>query len=237
MVTRFRERLLRICTKLLRDNYPETAMPRTIERVYHLVDTRNWVLIQEHGLMSTRRLMEISGEPREALRRHRTTEQRLLGGAVIRDQRPMPPQALKRCLKSGLRPEDWFELINSKVFFWLDHKRLNRQRLACGSAPQIALVIDAIRLLDTYGAQASVSPINTGNAMRAPAPRNRSTFVPYQRWLVDGWTHEDIPGIPRRAVNHRPVELTVDCVIPDIMDYIIATIPLHPQETLNSTRL
>jgi hypothetical protein len=30
-------------------------------------------------------------------------------------------------------PEDWFELLNSKVFFWLDVRRLNRQRLACGS--------------------------------------------------------------------------------------------------------
>ena len=62
-----------------------------------------------------------------------------------------------------------------------DPERLNRQRLACGAASQVALAIDALALLAVHGGAASVSAFNTGNAMRAAA-RNRSTFVPYPRW-------------------------------------------------------
>jgi hypothetical protein len=35
-----------------------------------------------------------------------------LSSVLIRDQRPMPPKALMRCLRSGLMPEDWFEFLN-----------------------------------------------------------------------------------------------------------------------------
>jgi hypothetical protein len=75
-----------------------------------------------------------------ACRHHRPASRGLAAGVLIRDQRPMPPKALMRCLRSGLMPEDWFELLNSKIFFWLDPRRLNRQRLACGASPQVALV-------------------------------------------------------------------------------------------------
>ncbi|MES1265792.1 MAG: hypothetical protein ABUU24_09120, partial [Variovorax sp.] len=146
-------------------------MPRAINTVYHLVDAGNWPSVQKLGLMSAARLMATSGSAADnAPRRHRPTAQRLASGVLIRNQKPMPPAALARCLKNGLKPEDWFELLNSKVFFWLDIERLNRQRHACKDAPQIALVIDGDRLLSRYAAVAAVAPINTGNAMRAAAP-------------------------------------------------------------------
>jgi hypothetical protein len=208
-------------------------MPRAIKTAYHLLDARNWASVQKHGLMSTRRLVEMSGETDQSdLRRHRPAGRRLVSGVMIRDQRPMPPKALAGCLRNGLQPEDWFELLNSKVFFWLAPERLNRQRRACASWPQIVLVVDAARLLAHHGARATVSPINTGNAMRAAAPRNRSTFVPYARWLADGWAHEDVSGAARRPANHRPVELTFDDAVPDIADYLVATIKLRPDEKL-----
>lgn len=165
-------------------------------------------------------------------RRHRPTAQRLASGVLIRNQKPMPPAALARCLKGGLKPEDWFELLNSKVFFWLDIERLNRQRNACKDAAQIALVIDAERLLSRYAAVASVAPINTGNAMRAAAPRNRSTFVPYERWVEESWAHEKIPGAPRRPASHRPVELTIEDAVPDIMEYVVSVVALSAGEPL-----
>jgi hypothetical protein len=133
-------------------------------------------------------------------------------------------------------PEDWFKLLNSKVFFWLEPTRLNRQRLACRPSPQIALVVDASRLLMKYGALATVTPINTGNALRSPAPRNLTTFVPYERWLVDAWAYEAIPGVRRRPDHHRPVELTIGEAVLDIMDYVIAAVQLNPGETLNRDR-
>ncbi len=138
----------------------------------------------------------------------------------------MLPAALRRCLTDELTPEDWYELVNSKVFFWLDEARLARHRNAYGEADQLVLTIDAKRLLDRYGDIASVSPINTGNARRAAAPRNRSTFVPYQRWIQDGWEAECIPGRASRPANHRAVELTVPDSVPDILNYVTNVAPL-----------
>jgi len=134
-------------------------------------------------------------------------------------------------------PEDWFELLNSKVFFWLDPRRLNRQRLACGASPQVALVVNASRLLMKYSGLATVTPINTGNALRFAAPRNLTTFVPYQRWLIDGWAYEDIPGARPRPGSHRPAELTISEAVPDILYYVMAAVPLNPGEVLDQERL
>ena len=209
-------------------------MSQPIETAYHLVDASNWDSVRNHGLMSARRLMEACGEMDcGSARRHRPASRRLASGVLIRDQGPMPAKALMRCLRSGLRPEDWFELLNSKVFFWLDPSRLNRQRLACGPSPQVALVVNASRLLMNYAGLATVTPINTGNALRSAAPRNLTTFVPYQRWLVDGWAYEDIPGTRHRSRSHRPVELTIGDAVPDILDYVIAAVPLNPGEILD----
>lgn len=211
--------------------------PPAITTLYHLVDARNWQSVQKYGLMSTQLLMDMCAPKDDyRVRNHRPTSQRLTSGVIIRDQRPMPPNALERCLSGNLLPADWFELINSNVFFWLDPKRLNRQRRACGTAPQIVLVVDGRRLLTRYSAAATVTPINTGNAMRAAAPRNLTTFVPYERWLIDGWTYEDIPGVPRRPRHHRPVELCIKGAVPDVLQYVTAVVTLRAEETLTSER-
>ena len=107
--------------------------------VYHLAEAENWPSIQRDGLFSTHALLEragINGSIRDAVEReHRPKRTTLSTGLVIRDQRPMPPASLERCLV-GLTAPQWYELLNSKVFFWLDIERLNRQRRACGSFPQ-----------------------------------------------------------------------------------------------------
>jgi hypothetical protein len=214
------------------------SMPLPIQIAYHLVDASNWTSVQNDGLMSARRLMEGCGAIEYGASRHyRPASQRLASGVLIRDQRPMPPKALMRCLRSGLMPEDWFELLNSKVFFWLHPSRLNRHCHACGASPQVALVVNASRLLMKYSGMATVSPINTGNALRCAAPRNLTTFVPYQRWLSDGWAYEDIPGVRPRPRSHRPAELTISEAVPDILDYVMAAVPLNPGEMLDRERL
>jgi hypothetical protein len=82
-------------------------------------------------------------------RRHRPVSATLRDGTMLRDQKLMSPTTLLRCLDSGLQPEDWYEILNCKVFFWADCGRLNRQRLACGQPDQIVLTIDAAALLAT----------------------------------------------------------------------------------------
>lgn len=214
------------------------ASKREIRIAYHLVDIRNWKSIQAQGLLSTERLVELSTNADAAsLRQHRPKGAYLDVGAYIRDQSPMPRKSIERALRSGLTPEDWFELLNSKVFFWLDLKRLNRHRAACKSQKQVVLAIDAGRMLEEYATQASVSPINTGNAMRAATPRNLTTFVSYRDWVESGWDSEQVPGLSRRSRSLWPAELTITGAIPDIARFIIGSVYLDGDEELTERHI
>lgn len=90
------------------------------DRIYHLAEASNWPSIQRHGLLSASRLMEVVGltrADRDRLgRTQRLTHTELRNGVQIRDQRPMPPAALERCLRD-MSPGDWYAMINARVFF------------------------------------------------------------------------------------------------------------------------
>lgn len=204
-------------------------------RIYHMSDAANWQSIQRHGLLSASRLLDLAGldgaERYELERRQRLQARRLPNGAVIRDQRPMPPAALARSLAGGLAPEDWYAEVNRRVFFWLDPQRLNRQRRACGGAAQIVMVVDADRLLSRHGRRAALTPFNTGNARRRAARRGRGTFVPYDRWLESGWAWEAAAlGVAPRAPGHPPVELAIVAAVEDVLDLVVDVRRLEPGE-------
>jgi hypothetical protein len=209
---------------------------RSIAKVYHLVDEQNWSSVQAGGLMSAKRLAMASNYDLNDLRKHRARGVVLPSGARIRDQSPMPPAVLARFLRDGLSPEDWYDVLNSKVFFWLDPARLNRQRQACGHAPQRVLVIDGCRMLKAHGARACVAPINTGNAMRAAAPRGLTTFVPWEQWKADAWASEQVGQTKGRPATHRPVELTIEDEVADVLDYVDDVVRLGPGEVFSGNR-
>jgi hypothetical protein len=204
-------------------------LPSTI---YHLAEEANFKSIQECGLLSATRLITAAGltesDRRSLEREQRREHTELASGVQIRDQRPMPPDALQGCLV-GLAPADWYGLVNARVFFWLNPGRLDRQRAACRSRTQVVLAIDTARLIAAYCKQAEVTPINTGNARRKPALRGAATFVPYATWLKSGWESETKAlGIPPRRRSHPPAELTVRDAVPDIMRFVIGEFRLPP---------
>ncbi len=204
--------------------------------IYHLTNVANWPSIQRHGLLSAQALLELANvDKEEQLRINQQQRLRQLvlpNGTLINDQKPMPSTALERCLR-GMTPSQWYTLLNSKVFFWFDIERLNRLRKVSEFLPQIVMIIDTQRLLARHGAQASLSPINTGNARRQPALRGPSTFVPYTTWLQTGWASEaDALGTRPRPKSHQPVELTITWSVPDIMDFVIDIHRLEPMELL-----
>jgi hypothetical protein len=204
--------------------------------VYHLAEAENWPSIQRHGLLSTRTLLDrigMGGACRTAIERaHRPNRTILPTGLVIRDQKPIPPAALGLCLV-GLTASRWYELLNSKVFFWFDHKRLNRQRRACSRSPQVVLILSSDRLLRRYAAQTALTPINTGNARRKPALRGAATFVPYSVWAHSAWLSEaQALGTRPRLRTHPPVELTVTDAVPDVMEFVLSVQYLAPNEYL-----
>jgi hypothetical protein len=190
---------------------------RKLDRLYHLADADNVPSILEHGLLSTERLLGLTGmaesERAAVLRRQRRESLRLAKGVTIRDQRPMPPSALARALDDGLEPGDWYALLNSYVFLWPNRTRMDRQRRACGDRPQVILTFDALALFEYFGTHAFLSPINSGNARRKPARRGRNTLVPYATWLQEGW--------PTRQRSHPPAEVLFGCILPAEAPYLI----------------
>ena len=200
--------------------------------VYHLAEAANWPSIQYSGLLSASKLLDLAGlagADRERLERAQRLEHtKLPNGVQIRDQRPMPPTALESCLV-GLTPAEWYALINSRVFFWLDPDRLNRQRAACEPRPQVVLVVDTAGLVAAHCERIAVAPINTGNVRRRPARRGIDTFVPYPVWVESGWASEAAAlGLPERKRTQCPAELTVADSVPDVMRFVVSVCELAP---------
>lgn len=194
-------------------------------RVYHIAEADNWPSIERDGLLSAQALFERAGakaEDRAAVEKHRPIRAVLSDGTVIRDQSPMPPAALKPCLR-GLTPVQWYRLLNGKVFFWFDEDRVVRHLHACRRTAQVVLTIDAEALLARHAVRACVAPFNTGNARRKPAVRGRATFVPWMTWQATGWRSEcEGLGTGPRSKSHKPAELTVDHAVPDILDFVVS---------------
>ena len=206
------------------------AERRLPDRVYHLAEAANWASIQLSGLLSAGELLASTGiDARERARLNRTqrlVHTTLTSGVQIRDQCPMPPGALRRCL-CGMSPEDWYATVNSYVFFWIDPARLSRQRAACGSRSQVVMVVETASLLEAHAGRVHVTPINTGNARRRPARRGAATFVPLVEWNRSGWVSEAAAlGIPLRKRTHRPVELTVRDHVRDVMRFVVDVVEL-----------
>jgi len=210
------------------------------KRIYHLAEAANWPSIQRDGLLSASRLLKAAELPRidrERLERtQRLTHTELPSRVQLRDQRPMAPAALNRCL-CGMSPSDWYAMINARVFFWLDPDRLNRQKAACEPRPQVVIAVDRGALIASYEARVAVTPINTGNARRSPACRGAATFVPWAEWVRSGWASEALAlGTPLRKRSHRPVELTVLDAVPDLMRFVIGVFPLPTGQPFRPVR-
>jgi hypothetical protein len=193
--------------------------------VYHMAEVGNWRSIQTAGLLPATELVRnalvADVKWRRLVREQRPEHTVLPDGVAIRDQKRIPPTALQACLV-GLSPAKWYALLNGRVFFWFDPERLNRHRNAC-PRPQIVMTLNACALIEAYRDFVSVTPINSGNALRKPAKRGAATFVPYDSWLASGWTSEaKALRIPERSQTHRPVELTIEVPVPDIMSYVVA---------------
>jgi hypothetical protein len=201
------------------------------DQAFHLADVENWPAIQRSGLHSTAALIARDGlRGRAALpfARYRDGSMRLPSGAVIRDQRPMQPAALLRCLDDGLTPDDWYRLVNRKVFFWLDVARLNRHLAACRARPQLVIAVDLRALVARHGGRACVTPFNVGNARRRPASRGHRTFVPLEAWLAGRWASEAAPGGVPRARSHPPAELAIEGAVPDLMALVVGATQMPP---------
>jgi Family of unknown function (DUF7002) len=124
------------------------------------------------------------------------------GHAVVRENRPVRPELLERCLE-GISVANWFRVLNGKVFFWVGRERASRlvgARAHRGRAHDV-LIVNTGPLIARHRERIRATSINTGAVLFPRAPkRGRFTFK----------------TLDERDPAPRVVELTVEHAVPDI---------------------
>lgn len=191
--------------------------------LYHMAEAGSWPSIRRHGLLSTSALLDawgVTGSERDAIEAARrpggvAIDHPTLGRAVVRDQKPMDDAGLRRCLRDGLTPTDWYRLLNERVFFWLTRARLHRLLDAkpYRELEHDVLELDAAALVAAHRARITLSPINSGATKPFAAPRGRDTFLPLSDYPYSRWR-------ACRPSGERVVELTVTGGVRDVERFV-----------------
>lgn len=166
--------------------------------LYHATDPVNLSGILQHGLRSTRSVLELHGWDRRSIntfvRTRRSGCVPVRAGqqvvAMITDNKPLVESKLHGRLQDGLTLPEWCAMLNTRVFFFPDERRLDaflRARPYRQLDRQV-LVFDTLKLARAYAGQMELAPINTGAALFMPAAlRGYATFTPllahpYEQW-------------------------------------------------------
>ena len=129
----------------------------------------------------------------------------------------MSDAALNSCLQDGVLPTQWYNLLNSRSFFWLSRDRIWRllRAKAYRSKPQTVLTLETRGLVAAHRERIWLSPINSGSTLFKPQPRGASTFMRVG----------DFP-FAHRAITRGPednvVELLVEHSVPDVARHVRA---------------
>lgn len=188
-----------------------------------MAEAGSWENIKRLGLLSTTALLDhckITGAGREKY--ELSWRPKLmnipcgeLGEIVIRDQIPMDPSELEKCLKNGTTTQDWYKLINGKVFFWAEFEDLKKLLSAkqYKNEPHLVITVKTEALLKCYIKKVRLSQINSGSVyydhkkFNSALPRDYDTFKEVKEY---NW--------------NKIKEVTVEYGIPDILDVAISAV-------------
>lgn len=191
-------------------------------RLYHMAEAGTWESIRERGLLSASAVLDlfhVEGNQRSVYElEHRRQMLSVLPGQpdpiALRDQKPMPPERLRFALTDGTTPEQWYRLINGKVFFWAEHHRLIRLLNAYGNDEHDVLILDTRSLVSNYLQNVWLCHMNSGNTLPIPHHRNVHIFKRIQEFPVKN------NGKPEKAV----VEVLVDYSVPDVAEHTLEVV-------------
>jgi len=184
--------------------------------IYHMAEAGTWNSIRQHGLMSTSAALDHFGYqgaarvPFETLHRPSMATIGEPTEIMLRDQIPMPPERLRRALVDGTTTEQWYRLINGKVFFWAQEHRLHRLLNYYRGAEHDVLHVDTRRLLAAHKDDIWLSHMNSGNTLPIPHHRDISLFK-----RIDAYPERRTGG-PAKEV----VEIVVDYAVPNIASFV-----------------
>jgi hypothetical protein len=167
--------------------------------LYHMAEDGSWPSIREHGLLSTSDLLSLysyRGNEREVIESGWRGSKKVIHcsgmtDAVIRDQKVMPPRDLAPSLTNGMTPNDWYKLINGKVFFWVEPDDLDVFLGATEyrNSPHVVILVKTSRLLELYADRVTLSAINSGSTLGTRRLRGRETFKSISAYRVP-WVRE-----------------------------------------------
>ena len=190
-------------------------------RLYHMAESGTWPSIKKRGLLSATAVLDVfhlAGGARAIYEsQQRPSKMEVVAGRadsiILRDQKPMPRDRLLRALTDGTTPEEWYALINSKVFFWAHEARLLTLLNARDyrNLEHDVITIDAEPFVRDYAEKIWLCHMNSGNTWPIPHHRGRDVFRRIKDYPVNA------NGKPVKPV----AELVVDYCVPDVEKYVI----------------
>lgn len=156
---------------------------RLSPELYHMAADGSWPSIARHGLLSSAALAARWEASSPALLEQRRPasvriEHAQHGVAVIRDHGPIHLPSLEDAL-TDLTVEQWFEVLNERVFFFLERQRLDSLLGAYNAEPQLVITVDTASLVAAHADSIELCRINSGFAQRHnKVPRGSGTFLP-----------------------------------------------------------
>ena len=205
-------------------------------RLWHMAHDGGWPAIRDNGLKSASALLDdykVTGDRRrqlESMRRPESVPLQAVGlpGAVIRDQKPMSDAKLAACLQDGLTTEDWYELLNSRTFFWLSQLRIWKllKARAYRNLKQTVLTVDTASIVAAHKKKIWLSSLNSGATLFRAQPRGRGTFSRIKEFPFEARSKS-------RSLENNVVELLVEEAVPDIEMHVLAVHTVQGDKILN----
>ena len=209
---------------------------RYYPQIYHIAWEGSWPSIKEYGLLSSKALLRSYGKSEEEIveltqkRRSHWVEICCPGrpSATLRDQKPITDNGLRRALGGSVEPWEWYDLINSMVFFWPTKKRVETmiKARAYRSIRHDLIVVNTKKLVQLESENIRLSRMNSGSTLRAHS-RDKSLFKQFQ----------DFPFESRLKSAGRAGAIAEICVkdrVDQIADAEISVITGSADEVLNA---
>lgn len=179
------------------------------EYLYHLTDNGNLEkIISRKELLSAEAILGLSeldkNHQNAFLSERRKKHEVIKIGADsyhIRDQRPISILNLLKCLTRGFTKEDFFRMLNDRVFFWPTLKRLNSHFKRYSKENPVILRVRTVDILK-INPHAEFCRLNSGATRSnsylkgAPPERGNGTFLPADqfKFTVSNVAEVTFPG-------------------------------------------
>ena len=200
------------------------TLVRAYPRLYHVAWDGSWPAICRYGLLSARALLEkyrVGNERMEVLTRRRrdhwvTVRGEDMPDAVLRDQKPMTDESVRRALGGKAEPAEWYALLSGLVFFW---PTMHRVRTMIGAQAYVGmchdlLVVDTARLVEEKADAVRLSPMNSGATRPFPHSRSMNLFKTISDYPYCEWKRS-------RGRRDPIAEVCVEYAVERIRDYVI----------------